>query len=140
MRLRSAAAAPSQREFGFSARELASWARAAVDRGEAAPEGLAFHLGTGISSAAPYAAAIREAGEVSRGLRESGVSFAWLDAGGGFAAVGEARRDPSGRIRRPPPSPERILHRLLVSLRREIPGAALVIEPGRAIWPRTPFA
>ena len=133
LRFRASSAEPSQRQFGFRPAELLTWARRALARGNPAPEGLAFHLGTGIASGKPYAAAIREAAAMARELRAVGVIIRILDAGGGFAAAGESRRDRSGRPRPEPPPPEEVLGGIAAEIRKRIPEARALVEPGRAL-------
>ena len=133
LRLRASAAEASQRSFGLPPGELVRLARRFVRAGAPAPEGLAFHLGTGISSTTPYVAAIRQAGAVARSLRENGTEVRLLDLGGGFPASGESRRDGRGRPRRPAAPPETFLRKLSAELRSAIPGARAFLEPGRAL-------
>ena len=133
LRFRASSAEPSQGRFGFPPARIPEWARGMDRRGAIAPEGLAFHLGTGISSSAPFAAAVGEAGRIASRLREARIDVGVLDAGGGFAAEGEARRGASGRPRSAPPPPATVLARLSGRARRAIPGARVLAEPGRAL-------
>ena len=132
LRFRASSAQRAQRRFGFPPAGLLAWVRS-MRRGSPAPEGLAFHLGTGIASAAPHAAAIREAARIAGSLKDLGIAVRVLDLGGGFAAAGEARRDQSGRPRPAPPPPEEVLCGLAEGIRRATPGARGLIEPGRAL-------
>jgi diaminopimelate decarboxylase len=133
LRLRPRAAEDSQSRFGLRPREAFALCRELARRGAAPPRGLAFHLGTGVPSPAPYVAAIREAGKLAAALAGLGVAVEALDAGGGFAAAGEARLDSRGRPRGPAATPERFLSEIRTALERSLPGARLLLEPGRAI-------
>ena len=133
LRLRPRAAEDSQSRFGLPPREAYALCRELARRKATPPRGLAFHLGTGIPSPAPYVAAIREAGNLATALAGLGIAVGALDAGGGFAAAGEARLDSRGRPRGPAATPERFLSVIRAALERSFPGARLLIEPGRAI-------
>jgi len=133
LRFRPAAAEASQRPFGMSVAEiLALGRRIARERGPL-PEGLAFHLGTGLASLGPFLASVREAGRLASALSTFGIAVRVLDAGGGFAARGESRLDRRGRPRGAGPAPGRIVRELVASVRRAAPGARLFLEPGRAV-------
>jgi diaminopimelate decarboxylase len=133
LRFRPASSEPSQRGFGLTARGVAAFGARAVREGRPLPEGLAFHLGTGLASPAPFAAAIREAGRLAEALARLGVAVRVLDVGGGFPALREARRDARGRIRSRAASPEAFLRAIRAEARRAVPGARLFLEPGRAV-------
>jgi diaminopimelate decarboxylase len=133
LRFRPAAAEPSQRRFGMSRAELLSLARRIVREGRPAPAGLAFHLGTGLSSLAPYLSAIRESGRIASALSGLGIVVRVLDAGGGFASRAESRRDAQGRPRGMGREPRGIVGALLAATQRALPGARLFLEPGRAV-------
>jgi len=133
LRFRPSATESSQRKFGMSGEEVVAFVRrVARDRGTL-PEGLAFHLGTGLPSLSPFRSAIREAGRLASALSTFGVSLQVLDVGGGFASRGESRRDLRGRDRGPGQAPRSIVRELVVAARRAAPGARLFIEPGRAV-------
>lgn len=132
LRLRAAACQPEQQGFGMVAAEVVAVARRAVEQRQAAPEGLAFHLGTGLTSVAPYSSALREAAELAKRLGSLGIRVRVLDFGGGFAAAGEARRDTRGRAPKAPPL-ERFVRRVAAEAARAFPGARLLVEPGRAV-------
>ncbi len=135
LRFRSASSEPSQRGFGLTAGGVAAFAARVVREAAPPPEGLAFHLGTGLASPAPYVAAIREAGRLAEVLGGLGVAVRVLDAGGGFAARREARRDARGRVRGRAATPEAFLRAIRAAARRSVPlqGVRLFVEPGRAI-------
>lgn len=132
LRFRPEACEPEQRPFGMSAREAVELLRRFVREGGPLPGGIAFHLGTGLSSAAPYRHAIREAGLLAAQLRKLGVETATLDIGGGFAAQGESRRSAGGRVRRSPP-PDALVSQIAGAARGALPGVRLLVEPGRAL-------
>ena len=133
LRFRPAAAEDSQSRYGLRPREAFALCRELARRGATPPLGLAFHLGTGIPSPAPYVAAIREAGMLSASLAGLGLEVETLDVGGGFASAGERRLDARGRPRGPAATPERFLSEIRSALERSFPGARLLLEPGRAI-------
>jgi len=135
LRFRASSAEPSQRGFGLAAAHVAAWCARAVRAGLPRPEGLAFHLGTGLASPAPFVAAIREAGRLAERLAALGVLVRVLDVGGGFPALREARRDARGRVRGRPASPEAFLRAIRSAARRSVPlrGVRLFLEPGRAV-------
>jgi diaminopimelate decarboxylase len=127
LRFAPCAASEEQRTFGLPACELLALAREISRRGATAPEGLAFHLGTGIPSTAPYLRALAEVAAL-------GVPIERLDMGGGFAAHSESRLDARGRPRPAGTAPEAILSPLARSARRLFgPGVRLAVEPGRAL-------
>jgi diaminopimelate decarboxylase len=133
LRFRAASAEPSQRGFGLAPRDAAAWGARVARAKQPPPEGLAFHLGTGLASPEPFVAAIREAGRLAEGLSALGVAVRVLDVGGGFPARREARRDARGRVRGRPAAPEAFLRAIRSEARRRVPGARLFLEPGRAI-------
>ena len=133
LRFRASSCQPEQRRFGMSGDAIVAFARVLTREHGVAPLGLAFHLGTGISSPLPYRRAIREAGELATRLRALGVEVRVLDLGGGFPAKGESRRDERGRPRRTAPPPGPFLRDLAVRARAAIPGVGLLAEPGRAL-------
>ncbi len=130
LRFRPAAAKPQQRPFGMLPAEAIAFGRRMVREGRPVPRGLAFHLGTGLPSTAPYVSAIREAGRIAAALASDGIPTHVIDAGGGFPARGEARRDADGRRGRPPRA---IVRELRMAVRTALPGARLFLEPGRAV-------
>ena len=133
LRFRTGAAEPSQRGFGLAARNARDYCARAARAGRPLPEGLAFHLGTGLASPVHFVAAIRQAGRLAAELSALGVAVRVLDVGGGFPARFEARRDARGGVRGRPASPEAFLRALRSALRRSVPGARLLLEPGRAV-------
>jgi diaminopimelate decarboxylase len=133
LRLRPEACEAEQRPFGMSAREAFELLRRLVREGRALPRGLAFHLGTGLSSARLYLRAIREAGCLAAQLGKLGVQTKTLDVGGGFAGRGGSRRDAGGRLRRPPPRLEVFVSEIMAGAHRALPGARILVEPGRAL-------
>ena len=105
--------------------------RVARERGPV-PEGLAFHLGTGLASAVSYRSAIREAAAVARHVEALGMPISILDVGGGFPAAGEARRDARGRV----PKAQALgalLGEVVAEASSRLPGVRLLAEPGRAL-------
>ena len=127
LRFAPASAAQEQRRFGLPARELLALSRAITRRRAPGPEGLAFHLGTGIPSLVPYLRALTEIGSL-------GIPIGRLDLGGGFAGRSESRLDASGRPRPAGMDPEAILPPLARRARRLFgSGVRIAVEPGRAI-------
>ena len=135
LRFRASSAEPSQRGFGLAVGSVAAWCARTARAGLPRPEGLAFHLGTGLASPAPFVAAIREAGRLAARLAALGIAVRVLDVGGGFPAQREARRDARGRVRGRPASPEAFLRAIRSAARRSVPlrGVRLFLEPGRAV-------
>ena len=134
LRLRAPQAREGQRAFGMSPEGLVRLATGAVRRGARPPVGLAFHLGTGIPSLAPYRNAIAMAGEIVRSLAAGGVSISVIDAGGGFSSPGESRFDDRGRAPVSPwTDPPAIVRALEREVERRIGAVELWIEPGRAL-------
>jgi len=126
LRLRPSSVEPEQARFGMPAREAAALARRLVREGRPLPDGIAFHLGTRLSSAAPFVRAIREAAELAAELERIGVRVGILDVGGGFPA--ELERLPRGGV-----GTAEVLEALRREARRVLPGVRLLAEPGRAI-------
>jgi diaminopimelate decarboxylase len=119
VRFRPRAAHSAQRSFGLApARVRALCARFARE-GRPGPAGLGFHLGTRMSSPAPFVSAVREAGRLASSLRRHGVTVEVLDVGGGF---------PAG-------TPASHLRAIRAAVRRApaLRAAALFVEPGRAV-------
>jgi ornithine decarboxylase len=136
LRFRASSAEPSQRGFGLTSPNLIAFVAWAARARAAVPEGLAFHLGTGLAAPAPFVAAVREAGALARRLAGLGVAVRILDAGGGFPARREARRDARGRVRGRAATPEAFLRAIRAETRRSLPnltGRRLFLEPGRAV-------
>ena len=133
LRLRTPQARVGQRAFGIGPADALVLARRAVGRG-APPLGIAFHLGTGIPSSAPYRASLRSASRTARALRGIGAPPAVVDVGGGFSSPAESRFDDRGRpLRAAWTDPETIVRDLSADARRSIGGADVWMEPGRAI-------
>ena len=132
LRLRAGGCQTEQREFGMPARALVATARSGAKERRPAPEGLAFHLGTGLTSPAPYRRAIREAAGIARHLAALGMKVSTLDVGGGFPAHREARRDVRGRVQKAP-SLSSFLRALVAEAADRFPGVRLLAEPGRAL-------
>jgi diaminopimelate decarboxylase len=118
LRLRPSAVSSEQAVFGMSPRELVSLARGLVRGGAPPPDGIAFHLGTRISAASPFLAAVREAAAAAGALRWLGAPVRVLDVGGGFPAGTDALR---------------IAEAVRRDAFRRLPGARLLAEPGRAL-------
>jgi diaminopimelate decarboxylase len=131
LRLAPRSVSREQTAFGLPAPALASLARELARRGESPAEGLAFHLGTGLSSPAPYLEALGEAAAVAKRLAGLGWPVATIDVGGGFAARLESRgKEP------PPPGPRAVefVSALSRAARRlGLANVRLLFEPGRAI-------
>ena len=133
IRLRTPEARLGQRAFGFDPEDVAELARRALRSG-GPPRGIAFHLGTGIPSSAPYRASLRTALRTARALREIGAPPAVVDVGGGFSSPAETRFDDRGRTRRAAwTDPEKIVRTLRADAWRSIGEVELWMEPGRAI-------
>jgi diaminopimelate decarboxylase len=134
LRLAPSSVSQEQRRFGLEASKLLGLAREISRRRAPPPEGLAFHLGTGIASAAPYLRALREAGEVRAALAPLGIPVRTLDLGGGFAAETESRLDDRGRPLAAGGIPSDRLAGLAREARRRAgPGLRLLFEPGRGL-------
>jgi diaminopimelate decarboxylase len=131
LRLAPRSISREQTAFGLPAPALASLARELARRGECPAEGLAFHLGTGLSSPAPYREALAEAAAVAKRLAGLRWPVATIDVGGGFAARLESRgKEP------PPPGPRAVefVSALSRAVRRlGLENVRLLFEPGRAI-------
>ncbi|HTO77442.1 MAG TPA: hypothetical protein VMQ61_15315 [Thermoanaerobaculia bacterium] len=131
LRLAPRSVSREQTAFGLPAPAFGSLARELARRGEPAAEGLAFHLGTGLSSPAPYLEALGEAAAVAKRLAGIGRPVATIDVGGGFAARLESRgKEP------PPPGPRaaEFVSALSRAARRlGLENIRLLFEPGRAI-------
>jgi diaminopimelate decarboxylase len=135
LRFRPPSAQTSQRAYGLAAdRALEVCARLLRAR-RPLPEGLSFHLGTGIPSPAPFAGAVREAGQLAAAMRERGMPLSVLNVGGGFAALREARRSLSGHAEGGAASAAEFLGPIREAARQAIPDPRLRLfaEPGRAI-------
>jgi len=133
IRIRTPEARAGQRAFGLEASDVPALARRAVRAG-APPLGVAFHLGTGIPSSAPYRAALRSASRTALALRALGAPPAVIDVGGGFSSPGESRFDDRGRRRRAVwTDPGQIVARLCADARHSFADAEVWMEPGRAI-------
>jgi diaminopimelate decarboxylase len=131
LRLAPRSVSGEQQFFGLPARALAGVARELARRGATAAEGLAFHLGTGLASSAPYLEALRETAAVAKTLAGLGWPVATIDAGGGFAARLESRGEEP-----PPPGPRaaEFVSALSRAARRlGLENVRLLFEPGRAI-------
>jgi diaminopimelate decarboxylase len=133
IRLRTPQARVGQRGFGIEASDVPALARRALRAG-APPLGIAFHLGTGIPSSAPYRASLRSASATARALSEIGAAPAVIDVGGGFSSPGESRFDDRGRhLRAGWTDPATIVRVLCAGARRAIGDVEVWMEPGRAI-------
>ncbi len=84
--------------------------------------GVAFHLGSQITSLQPFEAGVREVSALAERLRADGHPLRHVDVGGGLGIAYGGR---------PPPS----VSRWLAALRRGLRGSPLrlIVEPGRAI-------
>jgi diaminopimelate decarboxylase len=135
LRFRPPSAQTSQRAFGLAPeRALEVCARLQRAR-RPLPEGLSFHLGTGIPSPAPFVAAVREAGQLAAAMRGRGMPLSVLNVGGGFAALREARRSLGGQPEGRPAFAAEFLGPIREAARQAIPDPRLRLfaEPGRAI-------
>ncbi|MGH9366847.1 MAG: hypothetical protein ACRD3M_04135 [Thermoanaerobaculia bacterium] len=134
LRLAPLAADAEQRGFGLPARQMLVLAREISLRGAPAPDGLAFHLGTGISRTDPYLRALEETAKVAGALTKLGIAISLLDLGGGFAARSEYRFDARNRPQAAGKDAGAILPALAGRARRllgrDVP---LLFEPGRAL-------
>jgi diaminopimelate decarboxylase len=131
LRLAPRTVSREQKSFGLASRALASLVRELARRGAPAAEGLAFHLGTGLTSPAPYLEALRETAAAARTLARLGWPVETIDAGGGFAARLESRGNEP-----PPPGPRALAFASALSAaasRLGLENARLLFEPGRAI-------
>ena len=133
IRLRTREARLGQRAFGVDPEDAPALARRALRCG-APPLGIAFHLGTGIPSSAPYRASLRSAARTARALSAIGAAPAVIDVGGGFSSPAETRFDDRGRPRRAAwTDPGKIVRGLCEDARRAIGEVEVWMEPGRAI-------
>jgi diaminopimelate decarboxylase len=130
LRLRPSSVTAEQASFGMKTRDLVALARRIIRGRGPAPEGIAFHLGTRISSPAPFDAALREAADAAAALRAIGALVRVLDVGGGFPSVLESSLRSGVRAGA---SPLRIADMVRREAARRLPGARLLAEPGRAI-------
>ena len=134
LRLHERDARRGQHAFGMSGAEALRIARNALRRGDPAPNGLAFHLGTGLPNFAPFRRSIRAAASVARALAAAGAPVSVLDAGGGFPCAAESRFDDRGRPHRTAwTDPRAIVRDILTETRRAIGDVELWVEPGRAL-------
>ncbi|HTO88481.1 MAG TPA: hypothetical protein VMR54_13255 [Thermoanaerobaculia bacterium] len=134
LRLRPSAASPEQRAFGLPVGELLALAREIVARRLPVPEGIAFHLGTGIASMAPYRRALGETARAARELARLGIPTSCVDLGGGFAARSESRLNARGAPRPSGKPPNVIVSELAREARRLLSTPVrLLFEPGRAL-------
>ncbi len=110
----------AENKFGIGIAEIpALYARAKTLPG-IEPIGLALHLGSQITSMAPYRAAYARAADLVRDLRQAGQTVARIDCGGGLAI---------GYRDEPDASPQAFagaLRRAFAAL-----DVSLVVEPGR---------
>jgi len=134
LRIRAADAREGQRAFGMTPTDIARFTRVAARGGRPLPAGLAFHLGTGISTVAPYRTSIRVAAKLARVQKNSGAPVSILDVGGGFPSAGETRFDDRGRPHRTSwTDPAVIARDLAGEARRRLGDVEVWIEPGRAL-------
>ncbi len=134
LRLEPSAASPEQKAFGLPVGELLALAREIVARRLPAPEGIAFHLGTGIASIAPYRRALGETATAARELARLGIGTSCVDLGGGFAARSESRLNSRGAPRPSGKPPIVIVRALAREASRLLPKSVrLLFEPGRAL-------
>ena len=129
LRLRPSSARAEQAAFGMPARGLVALARRIVRGKGPAPEGIAFHLGTRIGSAAPFIAAVREAAGAAEALADGGAPVRVLDVGGGFPSVLEASAGRAGGGE----EARRVADEVRREAARRFPAARVLAEPGRAI-------
>ena len=120
--------------FGLRPRSARDYCARAARAGRPLPEGLAFHLGTGLASPASLRRRDPRGGTPGRRARRPAASpsESWMSAAASRPAC-EARRDARGRVRGRPASPEAFLRAIRSALRRSVPGARLLLEPGRAV-------
>jgi diaminopimelate decarboxylase len=107
-------------KFGIAAADIPGLYDRAATLPGIHPVGLALHIGSQISSPAPYAAAYAKAATLIRALRESGQKVSVLDLGGG---LGIGYQDEPGMN----------LTAFANMVRREVGdlGVELMLEPGR---------
>ncbi|HEX2580425.1 MAG TPA: diaminopimelate decarboxylase [Dongiaceae bacterium] len=110
----------AENKFGMDAAEAAGLYRMAMDDEHLAPQGLAVHIGSQISSLAPYREAWLFLKKWADRLRAQGLPVARLDAGGGLAI--------SYRETETPGIPEYAA--LLADVLAE---ETVIIEPGRSL-------
>jgi ornithine decarboxylase len=122
-----ASSVPSEGKFGVRPGEAGDLLLAAVERGLRA-YGVAFHVGSQMTSPQAWAEAIDEVGALAAGLATQGIHLEMLDIGGGFPARYSDDVPPlaeyAGEIGR---ALDRLPYRMHVVAE---PGRALVAEAG----------
>lgn len=82
--------------------------------------GIQMHIGSQITSIAPYVKAVRKLTDLVAQLRTGGVAIQYIDIGGGLGIVYNDET---------PPTPKELAAALLPDLQKT--GAHLIVEPGR---------
>jgi diaminopimelate decarboxylase len=111
-----------ENKFGIDLAHAAEALRRAAALPGLAPVGLAVHIGSQLTTLAPFAAAFERVVALHRALRAEGLALARLDLGGG---IGIRYRDET-----PPPIED---YAALVKNLTDGLGVSLAFEPGRAI-------
>ncbi len=111
----------AENKFGVETREaLALYRRAAQDR-RLRVAGVQCHIGSQITSLAPYARSAKAVAALAKGLRASGIPLAFADLGGG---LGISYKDET-------PLDPRALVKTLEAAFADQPELELLVEPGR---------
>ena len=113
-----------QHKFGIPMQDAVSLYRAAARNRFFDVCGVSVHIGSQISSARPFAAAMQRVASLVRELRNSGITITHVDAGGGLGIAYEHDKDAGSGIA----TYARALTRPLRGL-----GVHLILEPGRSI-------
>jgi len=111
-----------ENKFGIDMETAFSLYRGAKGSSYLLPEGVHMHIGSQITTLAPYIEAIEKMGVFIGRLKKEGIDLKYFDIGGGFGIVYNAET---------PPQAEHIREKL-VPLLKEI-GLKVLIEPGRFI-------
>lgn len=109
-------------KFGIAFEDAAALYGAAQNLPALRPVGLAVHIGSQITSLAPFEAAFAKIAGLARALRGQGLAVERLDLGGGLGIAYENERPPAVAD----------YAALVARLTRGL-GLSLVLEPGRAL-------
>jgi diaminopimelate decarboxylase len=113
-----------ENKFGIPVDEALDVYRRVVDSPSLNPSGVACHIGSQLTSMAPFEDAFTRVLEFAGRLGEEGIQLDHLDLGGG---LGVRYREES------PPHPTEYTNRLVACLRRHHCELPVMIEPGRVI-------
>lgn len=115
-----------EHKFGIDIRKAAGIYRAAARNKWLEPYGVSVHIGSQISSAAPFGAAIERVSKLVKQLKQEGIVLEVVDAGGGLGINyhGTEGADPAKRVAE-----------YAAAIEKSLAGfeGKLLIEPGRFI-------